>query len=137
VRQHNVLLTHRLFRLVEPTPAGSIQLDGINISDIGLFDLRSRISIIPQEPFCFQGTLRFNIDPFNQASDDELWRVLDAVELKSVVMRMPDKLDCEVAEGGGNWSYGEKQLICLSRALIRNTCLIVMVRTSYTSFIEG
>lgn len=116
----------RLFRLVEPTPVGSIILDDIKLSDLGLFDLRSRISIIPQEPFCFEGTLRFNIDPFNQYTDDQLWRVLEAVELKSVVSKLGNKLESEVAENGGNWSFGERQLICLARAILKNTGLIVM-----------
>lgn len=117
---------HSLFRLVEPTPAGSIQLDGVNLSELGLTDLRSRISIIPQEPFCFKGTLRFNIDPFDQYSDEKLWNVLEAVELKSVVSKLPGKLESEVAENGSNWSFGERQLICLARAILKNTGIIVM-----------
>ncbi|KAJ1555144.1 Multidrug resistance-associated protein 4, partial [Nowakowskiella sp. JEL0078] len=117
-----------IFRLVEPEPAsGAIFIDGIDTSTIGLADLRSRISIIPQEPFCFRGTLRFNIDPFSRYSDQELWKALDAVELKHVIEAMPEKLDAPVSENGGNWSFGERQLICLARAILRlNTKLIVM-----------
>ncbi|KAJ1557628.1 Multidrug resistance-associated protein 4 [Nowakowskiella sp. JEL0078] len=116
-----------IFRLVEPTPSsGTIFIDGIDTSTIGLADLRSRISIIPQEPFCFRGTLRFNIDPFSCYSDEELWKVLEAVELKRVIEAIPEKLDAKVTENGGNWSFGEKQLICLARAILRNTKLIVM-----------
>ena len=102
-----------LFRLVDPDPPGSITIDGIDTSKLGLFDLRSRLSIIPQDPFCFKGTLRFNIDPFNRYSDDQIWQALEAVELKSVVSGLPEKLDAAVTENGGNWSFGERQLICL------------------------
>ncbi|KAJ1555055.1 hypothetical protein HK096_009754 [Nowakowskiella sp. JEL0078] len=116
-----------IFRLVEPTPeSGAIFIDGIDISTIGLNDLRSRISIIPQEPFCFKGSLRFNIDPFMAFTDQEIWNVLDAVELKKMVESLSEKLEAPVAENGGNWSFGEKQLICLARAILRNSKLIVM-----------
>jgi ABC-type multidrug transport system fused ATPase/permease subunit len=74
-------LIQALFRLVEPTPAGSIQIDGISLSDLGLRDLRSSISIIPQDSFCFKGTLRVNLDPFGSYSDDQIWRALAASEL--------------------------------------------------------
>jgi ATP-binding cassette subfamily C (CFTR/MRP) protein 4 len=115
-----------LFRIVEPIPVKSILIDGIATSDLGLYDLRSRISIIPQEPFCFKGTIRFNLDPFNQYVDDELWKVLEAVELKENLMSSADKLESEVTENGSNWSFGERQLICLARAILRNSRLIVM-----------
>jgi ATP-binding cassette subfamily C (CFTR/MRP) protein 4 len=114
-----------LFRIVEPT-TNSIKLDGIYTSSLGLRDLRSRISIIPQEPFCFKGTLRFNLDPFDQYDAEKLWSVLAAVELKPLVEGMPDKLDSPVYENGSNWSVGERQLICLARAILRNSKLIVM-----------
>jgi ATP-binding cassette, subfamily C (CFTR/MRP), member 4 len=114
-----------LFRIVEPNP-DSIKLDGIYTSTLGLADLRSSISIIPQEPFCFKGTLRFNLDPFEQYDEQKLWDVLKAVELKQVIELLPEKLESLVYENGSNWSVGERQLICLARAILRNSKLIVM-----------
>lgn len=122
-----------LFRLVEPTPEKSITIDDIPTSELGLTDLRSKLSIIPQEPVCFKGTIRFNLDPFNLCTDEQLWKALDAVELKTTLSSMPEKLDSPVTENGGNillilanWSVGERQLICFARAILKNSKIIVM-----------
>ncbi|KAI9014275.1 hypothetical protein DFJ74DRAFT_681992 [Hyaloraphidium curvatum] len=115
-----------LFRLVEPSPERSVVIDGVATSDIGLLDLRQNLGIVPQEPYLFKGTLRFNIDPFNKYDDAAIWSALEAVELKEKVESSPDKLEMQVSDGGSNWSVGERQLICLSRALMQRSRVVVM-----------
>ncbi|KHJ47246.1 ABC transporter transmembrane region [Trichuris suis] len=94
-------ITLALFRIVEPVE-GSIVIDSVDIGLIGLHDLRSRISIIPQEPVLFCGSIRMNIDPTGQKNDDEIWTALEHAHLKSFISTLPDKLDHEVVEGGEN-----------------------------------
>lgn len=118
-------LTLALFRLIEATD-GNIVIDGINISEIGLHQLRSRITIIPQDPILFSGTIRSNLDPFTTYSDDELWRSLELSHLKSFVKSLDLGLEHRVAEGGENLSVGQRQLICLARALLRNTKVLIL-----------
>lgn len=114
-----------LFRILERS-GGKIVIDGVDIATIGLRDLRARLTIIPQEPVLFSGTLRLNLDPFNEHVDEELWRVLEVSHLKRFVMSLSGGLQHVTAEGGENLSVGQRQLLCLARALLRKSKILVL-----------
>lgn len=114
-----------LLRIVEAAE-GAISIDGIDISTLGLKDLRTKVGIIPQEPVLFVGTIRSNLDPFRQYEDNAIWRALDAVHLGDKVKEMPLKLDSPVIEHGKNFSLGQRQLICIARSLVIGSKIIVL-----------
>ncbi|XP_017579161.1 canalicular multispecific organic anion transporter 2 isoform X2 [Pygocentrus nattereri] len=118
-------MTLCLFRLLEAA-GGEITIDGVKIKEIGLHDLRSKLTIIPQEPVLFSGSLRMNLDPFEKYSDDDLWNALTLSHLHKFVSNQPAKLDLECSEGGENLSVGQRQLVCLARALLRKTRILIL-----------
>ncbi|GAU27415.1 hypothetical protein TSUD_356510 [Trifolium subterraneum] len=118
-------LISALFRLVDPS-RGDILIDGINICSIGLKDLRMKLSIIPQEPTLFQGNIRTNLDPLGLYSDDEIWKAVEKCQLKETINKLPSLLDSPVSDEGGNWSLGERQLICLGRVLLKRNRILVL-----------
>jgi len=113
-----------LFRICE-FAEGTILIDDVDISKIGLNDLRTKISIIPQDPLLFTGTLRTNLDPFGQCSDFEIWNALESCHMKQTIENLTDKLEERVLENGENYSVGQRQLICMARAILKKSKIIL------------
>jgi len=111
-------------------------IDDVDISKLGLDDLRSKIAIIPQDPVLFLGTIRTNLDPFEEHTDNQLWGALKKVHLLRVIKEFPSKLDSPILEGGENLSLGQRQLLCIARALLRNSKILVMDEATASIDIE-
>ena len=120
-----------LLRIFEIDGGGAVSIDGRDLLSVGLHDLRHKISIIPQDPFLFSGTIRQNLDPFEQFDDQPIWDAMTSVNAHSFVT----SLDIAVSDGGRNFSAGQRQLLCIARALLNHTSIVLLDEA--TSSVDG
>lgn len=114
-----------IMRLLE-TQSGRILIDGMDAKTLGLRTLRQALGLVPQEPVLFSGTIRHNVDPFGWYTDDQVWWAFKCVEMKEMIENLPSQLDQQIEAGGANLSFGQRQLICLARMVVRQPKLLLL-----------